>query len=186
MELASIAASGTPQIIENGQTGIAYGSSSGSLDAILDFYCMMKKNVVQGISTTTMEKVLSITLEDANLTADKIGYINAHGTSTDHVDIAESQATYNIFGSKVPISSQKSYIGHTLGDCGAIEAMISISMMNNNWYAPTINLDNVDSKCAALDYITGDGREMKNENVMSNNFAFGGINTPLIFKKWAN
>lgn len=315
------------QILKNGQTGVSYGSSSGSIDAILDFYSMMKKNVVQGISATTyikmmghtcavniglffeltgrliqtgtactsgsmaigyayeaikngkqtvmvaggaeelsptqaavfdtlyatstwndrphltprpfdknrnglvigegagtliledldnalkrgakiyaeiigfatntdgvhitqpnaktMEKVMRLALEDANLSAEKIGYINAHGTSTDHGDIAESLATYNVFGSRVPISSQKSYIGHTLGACGSIEAIMSVMMMNNNWYAPTINLDDVDPKCAPLDYIMNEGRVMNNEYVMSNNFAFGGINTSLIFKRFA-
>ena len=79
-----------------------------------------------------------------------------------------------IFGNKMPISSQKSYMGHTLGACGAIESVISVHMLNENWYAPTINLDNIDEKCASLDYITGSGRKMDNEYVMNNNFAFGG------------
>jgi 3-oxoacyl-[acyl-carrier-protein] synthase II len=132
----------------------------------------------------SMAKALSLALTDAKLSPDAIGYVNAHGTSTQHGDIAESQATNKIFGSKIPISSQKSYMGHTLGACGAIEAAISIHMMNDNWYAPTINLDNIDSNCAELDYIGGDGRAMENEYVMNNNFAFGGINTSLIFKRW--
>jgi 3-oxoacyl-[acyl-carrier-protein] synthase II len=59
---------------------------------------------------------------------------------------------------------------------------MTIEMMNNNWYAPNINLDNIDERCAKLDYITGNGREMANNYTMSNNFAFGGINTSLIFK----
>lgn len=135
---------------------------------------------------TTMQRALELALKDAKVQAAEIGYIDAHGTSTDNGDIAESQATFNIFGSKTPISSQKSYIGHTLGACGSIEAIMAIQMMNNNWYAPTINLENIDPNCANLDYIKGDGREMKNDLVMNNNFAFGGINTSLIFKRWKN
>lgn len=131
----------------------------------------------------TMAIALSLALKDAKLSASQIGYVNAHGTSTEHGDIAESQATNNIFGDKIAISSQKSYMGHTLGACGAIESIISIQMMNDNWYAPTINLDKVDPRCASLDYIMGGGREMQNEYVMNNNFAFGGINTSLIFKR---
>ena len=83
----------------------------------------------------------------------------------------------------MPITSLKGYLGHTLGACGAIEAWASIQMMNNDWYAANMNLDNVDERCADLDYIVGTGREMSNEYVMSNNFAFGGINTSLIFKR---
>ena len=75
-------------------------------------------------------------------------------------------------------------MGHTLGACGALEAMISIRMMNEGWFAPTINLEQVDPRCAALDYIMNEGRRIETEYVMSNNFAFGGINTSLIFKKY--
>ena len=58
-------------------------------------------------------------------------------------------------------------------------------MMNHDWYAPTLNLDNLDERCAELDYLVGEGREMQHEFVMSNNFAFGGINTSLIFRRWS-
>ena len=134
--------------------------------------------------TKSMAKALELSLKDAELSPDAIGYVNAHGTSTEYGDIAESKATNAVFGSKMPISSQKSYMGHTLGACGAIESAISIYMMNDNWYAPTINLDNIDPKCAELDYITESGTKMDNQYVMNNNFAFGGINTSLIFKKY--
>jgi 3-oxoacyl-[acyl-carrier-protein] synthase II len=132
----------------------------------------------------SMARALALALDDAKLSPDAIGYVNAHGTSTQYGDIAESQATNKIFGARMPISSQKSYMGHTLGACGSIEAAISIHMMNDNWYAPTINLDNIDPQCGDLDYITGNGRAMENEYVMNNNFAFGGINTSIVFKRW--
>jgi 3-oxoacyl-[acyl-carrier-protein] synthase II len=74
-------------------------------------------------------------------------------------------------------------MGHTLGACGALEAWISIEMMREGWFAPTINLDAVDPQCAPLDYIAGTGRALQCDYVMSNNFAFGGINTSLIFKR---
>ena len=83
----------------------------------------------------------------------------------------------------MPISSLKSYMGHTLGACGALEAWMTIEMMRSGWFAPTINLERVDPECAALDYLTGDGRAIELEYVMSNNFAFGGINTSLIFRR---
>ena len=126
-------------------------------------------------------RCMQLALKDAQLTAADIDYVNAHGTSTDQGDIAESQATVRILGQK-PISSLKSYFGHTLGACGAIEAWLSIEMMQRNQFVPTLNLDNIDPACAELDYICGDIRPMSAKIIMTNNFAFGGINTSLIFK----
>jgi len=134
-------------------------------------------------SAETMQRVMELALENAGLDAGAIGYVSAHGTATDRGDVAESHATKNVLGGKVPISSLKSYMGHTLGACGALESWLSIEMMNRGWFAPTINLENVDPECAQLDYVIGDGREADVEYVMSNNFAFGGINTSLIFRR---
>jgi len=132
----------------------------------------------------TMAVAITESIKDAGIDASDIGYVNAHGTATDKGDIAETNATEMALSSNVPISSLKSYLGHTLGACGAIESWACISMMNNGWFAPTLNLDNVDPECGNLDYIVGEGREIDTEYVMSNNFAFGGINTSLIFKKF--
>ena len=129
------------------------------------------------------ERVLEMALANAGLSPDAIGYVSAHGTATDRGDIAESHATFNVFGENMPISSIKSYMGHTLGACGALESWLSAEMMNCGWFAPTINLDNVDPECATLDYIRGEGRDLDVEYVMNNNFAFGGINTSLIFRR---
>ncbi|HNQ96696.1 MAG TPA: beta-ketoacyl-ACP synthase, partial [Treponemataceae bacterium] len=82
-----------------------------------------------------------------------------------------------------PISSLKSYMGHTLGACGAIEAWLSIKMMREGWFAPNLNLENIDQECGKLDYIQGHGRTIDTEFIMSNNFAFGGINSSLIFRR---
>ncbi|HDY7473511.1 TPA: beta-ketoacyl-ACP synthase [Vibrio vulnificus] len=130
----------------------------------------------------TMQICMEMALQNADLHPKHIGYVSAHGTATDRGDIAESNATQNAIG-KVPISSLKSYFGHTLGACGAIEAWLSIEMMNSGWFSPTLNLTNLDPDCGDLDYIAGAGREMDIDYMMSNNFAFGGINTSLIFKR---
>jgi 3-oxoacyl-[acyl-carrier-protein] synthase II len=131
----------------------------------------------------TMKIAMEMALADAGLPSSAIGYINAHGTGTQHGDVAESHATADVFGKHVPISSLKSYMGHTLGACGALEAWASIEMMREGWFAPTINLKHLDPACAELDYIVDQGRALECEYVMSNNFAFGGINTSLIFKR---
>lgn len=132
----------------------------------------------------TMRMVMELALADAGLPPSAIGYVNGHGTSTEHGDIAESRATSELFGARISISSQKSYLGHTLGACGALEAWFTIEMMNRSWFAPTANLTNIDPLCGDLDYIMGVGREMDVEYVMSNNFAFGGVNTSIIFRRW--
>ena len=132
----------------------------------------------------TMQLCMALALADAGLQAGDIGYISAHGTATERGDIAESHATSALFGDKTPISSLKSYLGHTLGACGAIEAWLSLEMMAEGWFAPTLNLNEPDPACAPLDHIRSGGRELKVDYLMSNNFAFGGINTSLIFKRW--
>ncbi|EHR7289013.1 TPA: beta-ketoacyl-ACP synthase [Vibrio parahaemolyticus] len=130
----------------------------------------------------TMQICMEMALQNAGITAEKIDYVSAHGTATDRGDIAESNATANALG-KVPISSLKSYFGHTLGACGAIEAWLGLEMMHTGWFNPTLNLENLDEQCGDLDYITGQGQELDVKYLMSNNFAFGGINTSIIFKK---
>ncbi len=132
----------------------------------------------------TMAKAMELALVDAGLDKSAIGYINAHGTATDRGDIAETKATQAVFGERMPISSLKGNVGHTLGACGSLEAWASIEMMNRDWYAPTLNLKNVDERCGELDYIMAEPRRLSCDYVMSNNFAFGGINTSLIFKRW--
>lgn len=131
----------------------------------------------------TMRKCMELALQDAGITPDKIGYVNGHGTATEKGDIAETLATEAVFGF-VPISSQKSYLGHTLGACGALEAWFSIEMMNGGWFAPSLNLNDIDPRCGKADYILSGGREIETDYVMSNNFAFGGVNTSLVFKRW--
>ena len=134
-------------------------------------------------SSNTMQVAIELALKDADIDADAIGYVNAHGTATEKGDIAETTATANVLG-KVPVSSLKSYLGHTLGACGGIEAWATINMMQDDWFSPTLNLTDIDPACGQLDYIKGQGRNIKTDHVMSNNFAFGGINTSIIFKRW--
>lgn len=133
--------------------------------------------------SNSMQTAIRLALQDANLAPSAIGYISAHGTATEHGDVAESHATAAIFGNNTPISALKSFTGHTLGACGALEAWVAINMMNEGWFHPTANLENIDPSCAELDYIMDDIRSLNCEYIMSNNFAFGGINTSLIFKR---
>ena len=130
----------------------------------------------------SMQTAMELALSDAACQPQDIAYINAHGTATPWGDVAESLATARVFGNTVPVSSLKGHLGHTLGASGAIEAWASIAMMREHWLAPTLNLSHIDPQCAPLDYITGAPRATNGHTVMSNNFAFGGINTSLIFR----
>ncbi len=132
----------------------------------------------------TMRRAMELALEDAGLAPEAIGYVNGHGTATDQGDVAETLATQALFGSRMPISSQKSFLGHTLGACGALESWFCIEMLNRGQYLHTLNLDSIDPRCGELDYLRGEPRQMSHEYVMNNNFAFGGVNTSLIFRRW--
>jgi len=124
-------------------------------------------------------------LNDAKIDACKVGYINAHGTSTPMGDIAETNAVKSVFGDdayKVMMGSTKSMTGHLLGAAGAIESIFSIQALIHGVVPPTINLDNPDVGCD-LDYIAGNARDVKLDYVLCNSFGFGGTNGSLIFKK---
>jgi 3-oxoacyl-[acyl-carrier-protein] synthase II len=135
-------------------------------------------------NTQTMERAMRVALDDADLPPDAIGYVNAHATATEQGDIAETQAMQRLFGRRIPVSSAKGHLGHTLGACGAVESWFTIQMMRGGWFMPTLNLRNVDDRCGDLDYVTNGGRNLDCEFVMKNNFAFGGVNTSLIFRRW--
>lgn len=189
----------TPSPFDKNRDGLVIGEGAGTL--ILEEYEHAKSRgakiyaEIAGFATNTdgthitnpnkdmMAEVMRIAIKNANISTEEIGYVNAHGTGTLNGDIAESLATEAVFQRKIPISSIKSYTGHTLGACGAIETILSIEMMNQNWFAPTLNLKEIDENCGMLDYIQNEGRIINTEYVMTNNFAFGGINTSLILKK---
>jgi 3-oxoacyl-[acyl-carrier-protein] synthase II len=134
-------------------------------------------------SAEGMAGAMRLALRDAKIDAERIDYVNAHATATEVGDIAESLATARVIGPETPISSTKSFTGHTLGACGAIEAAFCIAMMREGWIAPNRTLDEVDERCAKLDYVGKLPRDDKPNITMSNNFAFGGINTSLILGK---
>lgn len=124
-------------------------------------------------------------IRDAGLDPSAIDYINAHGTSTQVGDVAESLAIERVMGAgaeRLAISSTKSMIGHLLGAAGAVEAAFTILALRDQVAPPTINLDNPDPECR-LDYVPHTAREMKIEHVLSNSFGFGGTNGSLVFSK---
>ncbi|WP_028292416.1 beta-ketoacyl-ACP synthase II [Oceanobacter kriegii] len=131
-------------------------------------------------------KAMENALRDAGVAPEQVGYINAHGTSTQVGDIAETQAIKTLFGDhayKLAVSSTKSMTGHLLGAAGAIEAMITVLALQNGKIPPTINLDNPDEGCD-LDYVPHTARDADIEYAISNSFGFGGTNGSLLFKRF--
>lgn len=134
-------------------------------------------------SAEGMAGVIRLALQSAGLPPEAIDYVNAHGTGTDAGDRAETAAALATLGNKVPFSSTKGHTGHTLGACGAIEAIFGIATMAHDFVPQTRNLEELDPLCAPLNYIKREPREQKVNVMMSNNFAFGGINTSLVLKR---
>jgi len=131
-------------------------------------------------------RVMLNTLKDAGVQSQQIGYVNAHGTSTDMGDRLETVAIKRAFGDyayKLPVSSTKSMTGHLLGGAGGLEAGITVLALRDQTLPPTINLENPSPECD-LDYIPNEARKANVEYAMSNSFGFGGTNGALLFRRW--
>ena len=161
----------------------ARARGAASLAEVVGFAETTDGTHVTNPNAETMASALTGALSDAGLDGAAVGYVSGHGTATKAGDVAETVATRAAFGCAVPISSIKSYTGHTLGACGSLEAAMLVKSLQTGWYPPTLNLRRVDPACAELDYVTGEGRVLDIEYAMSNNFAFGGVNTSLIFRR---
>ena len=138
---------------------------------------------------TGAQKAMELAVIDSEITPDKVGYINAHGTSTHLGDIAESKAIANIFGDlstnkKLFVSSTKSMHGHMLGATGATEAIVCTKVLTEGIIPPTINLDNQDPEVANLNYVPNKAVKADINYALSNSFGFGGHNASLVFKKY--
>ena len=135
------------------------------------------------------QKSMELAVKNAGITPDKVGYINAHGTSTHLGDIAESVAIANIFGDlsknkNLLVSSTKSMHGHMLGATGAAEAIVCTKVITEGIVPPTINLDNQDPEVANLNYVPNKAVKAKIDYALSNSFGFGGHNASLVFKRY--
>jgi 3-oxoacyl-[acyl-carrier-protein] synthase II len=132
---------------------------------------------VDGITTT-----IKLGLKDASISPDSVDFVSAHATGTKMGDVIESQAVDRVYGNSAVVSGLKSYMGHTMGSCGAIETIITIYMMEEGFIAPTLNLENIDERCAMINH----AQELVESDIRIaaiQNFAFGGVNTCLIIKK---
>ena len=120
-------------------------------------------------------------IEDAGVTREAIDYINAHGTSTVQNDALETLAVKRVFGDRaaaVPLSSNKSMLGHTIGAAGAIEAILTLEGIRRSLLLPTINYETPDPRCD-LDYVPNEARRVAHRVALSNSFGFGGHNASI-------
>jgi len=186
----------TPRPFDQRRDGLVVGEGAGTLvledleravrlgkrihAEILGFGTNCDGTHVTNPSSDGMRGSMELALRSARLAPGAIDYVNAHATGTSIGDIAESQATYAVFGDRVPVSSLKGHFGHTLGACGAIEVAVAIAMLHGGWIAATRNLETVGDGCAPLDYVIGEPRSAALRRVLCNKFAFGGINTSLV------
>jgi 3-oxoacyl-[acyl-carrier-protein] synthase II len=127
-------------------------------------------------------ETIRIGLKDARINADEVDFVSAHATGTKMGDVIEAQAVYDVYGNLPAVVGLKSYMGHTMGSCGAIETIIATYLMEEGFIAPTLNLDEIDERCAMINHVVS-LREQPIRIAAIQNFAFGGVNTSLIIKK---
>jgi len=127
-------------------------------------------------------QTIELGLKDAGISADSVDFVSAHATATKMGDVIEAQATGRVYGNSPLVTGLKSYMGHTMASCGVIETIITMYMMQEGFIAPTLNLDNIDERCAMIRH----AQNLVETDVRTaaiQNFAFGGVNTCLIIKK---
>jgi len=131
-------------------------------------------------------RVMLNALRDAKIQPSDIGYVNAHGTSTDIGDKLETVAIKRVFAEKIPpVSSTKSMTGHLLGGAGGLEGGITVLALRDQILPPTINYETPDPECD-LDYVPNQSRKVQMDFALSNSFGFGGTNGCLIFRRWSD
>jgi 3-oxoacyl-[acyl-carrier-protein] synthase II len=131
-------------------------------------------------------RAMKMALDDAGLAPEEVGYINAHGTSTEYNDKYETMAIKTVFGEqayKLAVSSTKSMTGHLLGAAGGIEAIFTVLALKEGILPPTINLENPDPECD-LDYVPNEARKQQVNAAISNSLGFGGHNATIAFRKY--
>ncbi|MDX1650409.1 MAG: beta-ketoacyl-ACP synthase [Myxococcota bacterium] len=189
----------TPQPFDAGRDGLVVGEGAATL--VLESWEHARARgarvlaEVEGFGTNCdghdlvrpdedgMRGAMERALADAGLAPRDVGFVCAHATATEVGDVAESRATRAVLGGDVPVFSPKGHLGHTLGACGALESWLSVGMLREGWVAPTLHLEKVDPECAELDYVREGPRRLGAERAMNNNFAFGGVNTSLVFRR---
>lgn len=189
----------TPRPFDTKRDGLVVGEGAGAL--LLEEYEFAKKRgadiigEVIGFSCNNnggdlilpnmngITETIKLGLENAKIGPDEVDFVCAHATATKMGDVAEAMAIYKAYGDSPYVTGLKGYMGHTMGSCGVIEAIITLYMMEQGIIAPTLNLDEVDERCSMIRH-TKKLRESDIRIAAIQNFAFGGVNTSLLIKKF--
>jgi 3-oxoacyl-[acyl-carrier-protein] synthase II len=188
----------TPRPFDTKRDGLVVGEGAGAvmleeyelarkrgapiLAEVLGFACNNNGGDLILPNLNGIRETIRIGLKDARVNADEVDFISAHATGTKMGDVIEAQAIYDVYGNLPNVVGLKSYMGHTMGSCGAIETIIAIYLMEEGFLAPTLNLESVDERCAMINHVA----KLKEQPVRTatiQNFAFGGVNTSLIIRK---
>ncbi|MGB2809094.1 MAG: beta-ketoacyl-[acyl-carrier-protein] synthase family protein [Sedimentisphaerales bacterium] len=152
------------------------------LAEIIGFETFSSPGDIANSDSRTMSDCMECTLGQAGLTAEDVSYVNAHATATIQGDIAEAQAISAVLGEKVPVSSLKGHMGHTMAASGALELIASLQMMHNDTLIPTRNLVTPDPKCDVINLILKPQNIMGNV-ILKNSFALGGISATILIRR---
>lgn len=189
----------TPRPFDRSRDGVVCAEGAGvvlleSLDSaikrgapilaeIVGFATVSDPKSIANPNVEAMERCMRLALKDADLSADDIGYVNAHATATEQGDIAESKAISRVFGEMVPVSSLKGHMGHTMAASGSLELIGALEMMKQGRLVPTLNLEEVDPACSVLNYL----RQVEDVDIdafIKNSFAFGGVNSSIVVRRF--
>ncbi len=166
-------------VLEEWQSAQARGAEI--LAEIIGFATLTETGSIAEPSSAAMQRCMALALVDAGVEAEEIDYINAHATATEKGDIAEAQALYGLFGDRVPVSSLKGHLGHTLAASGGLETIATIEMMRRGELWPTRNLSEIDPRCQGPQIFT-ETKKCKPKLALKNNFALGGVNCSLVIR----
>lgn len=188
----------TPRPFDTKRDGLVVGEGAGAvmleeygyarkrgapiLAEVIGFACNNNGGDLILPNLNGIRETIQIGLKDAKINADEMDFISAHATGTKMGDVIEAQAIYNVYGNLPSVVGLKSYMGHTMGSCGAIETIIAIYLMEEGFIAPTLNLNEIDERCAMINHVVK-LKERQIRVATIQNFAFGGVNTSLIIKK---
>ena len=191
----------SPRPFDSRRDGVVCGEGSGIL--LLESETSARQRGAQimaeviGFSTTSdtssiaspdvgaMVTCMQLALQDAGLTVADIDYVNAHGTGTEQGDIAEAKAIQQLFADRVPVSSLKGHLGHTMAASGAIELAGCVGMLQQQQLIATLNLEQIDEHCSGIDHLQ-QNRTQRVKTILKNNFAMGGINSTIILRSYLN
>ena len=191
----------TPRPFDQRRDGLVVGEGAGALlledlesaqkrgapilGEIIGFACNNNGGDLILPNMDGIVQTIRLGLDNAAVAPDQVDFISAHATATKMGDVIEAKAMAEIYGKHPRVTALKSYMGHTMAACGAIETILTLYMMENGFIVPTLNLEQVDERCNGIRHVQ-ELVEAPIDIAAVQNFAFGGVNTCLILKKWTD